>query len=61
MRTGKWNIVAGLLFLAGFMAYGFILIYMRDFAPDKAEWIAAYSSGKHFEARLAQPFEGAKT
>lgn len=53
MRTGKWNIVAGLLFLASFMAYGFILIYLRDFAPDKAEWIAAYSTGKHFEARLA--------
>lgn len=53
MRTGKWNIVAGLLFLAGFMAYGYILIYLRDFAPDKAEWIAGYSTGKHFEARLA--------
>lgn len=53
MKTGKWNIVAGLLFLAGFMVYGFVLIYLRDFAPDKAEWIAAYSTGKHFEARLA--------
>ena len=53
MRTGKWNIVAGLLFLAGFMVYGFVLIYLRDFAPGKAEWIAAYSTGKHFEARLA--------
>lgn len=53
MRTGKWNIVAGLLFLAGFMAYGFILIYLRDFAPDKAAWIAGYATGKHFEARLA--------
>ncbi len=53
MRTGKWNIVADLLFLAGFMAYGFILISSRDFAPDKAEWIAAYSAGQHFEARLA--------
>jgi len=25
MRTAKWNIVAGLLFPAGFMADGFIL------------------------------------
>ncbi len=53
MRTGKRNIAAGLLFLAGFMVYGFVLIYLRDFAPDKAEWIAAYSTGSHFEARLA--------
>ena len=53
MRTGKRNIAAGLLFLAGFMVYGFVLIYLRDFAADKAEWIAAYSTGKHFEARLA--------
>ncbi len=51
--SGKWNIVAGLLFLAGFMVYGFVLIYLRDFAPGKAEWIAAYSTGSHFEARLA--------
>ena len=53
MRPGKWNISAGLLFLAGFMVYGFALIYLRDFAPDKAQWIAEYSTGKHFEARLA--------
>ena len=53
MRPRKWNISAGLLFLAGFMVYGFVLIYLRDFAPDKAQWIAEYSTGKHFEARLA--------
>lgn len=35
------------------MAYGFLLIYLRDFAPGKEEWVASYSSGKHFEARLA--------
>lgn len=35
------------------MAYGFLLIYLRDFAPDAKEWAAAYSNGKHFEARLA--------
>jgi len=52
-RHGKWNIAAGLLFLAGFMLFGFVLIYLRDFGPDKAEWIAAYSTGTHFESRLA--------
>ncbi len=50
---GKKNIVIGLYVMAGFMAYGFLLIYLRDFAPNAAEWAASYSSGKHFEARLA--------
>ena len=50
---GKKNIVAGFLFLAGFMVYGFILIYLRDFAPGKEAWIADYAVGKHFESRLA--------
>ncbi len=50
---GKTNIVAGLLFMGGFMLYGFILIYMRDFAPGKEEWIANSNVGTHFEARLA--------
>ena len=36
-----------------FMAYGFLLVYLRDFAPGKEEWIAQYSFGKHFESRLA--------
>lgn len=36
-----------------FMAYGFLLIYLRDFAPGKVEWANSYSIGKHFEARLA--------
>lgn len=36
-----------------FMAYGFLLIYLRDFAPGKEEWVNSYSSGKHFESRLA--------
>ena len=35
------------------MAYGFLLIYLRDFAPGKEEWINSYSFGKHFESRLA--------
>ncbi len=50
---GKWNIAAGFFFLAGFMIYGFVLIYLRDFAPGKDQWIADYAVGKHFEARLA--------
>lgn len=50
---GKKNIAAGFLFLAAFMAYGFVLIYLRDFAPGKEQWIAEYAVGKHFESRLA--------
>lgn len=50
---GKKNIAAGFLFLAGFMMYGFVLIYLRDFAPGKEQWIADYAIGKHFESRLA--------
>ncbi len=53
MRDGKRNIVAGLIVLAAFMFYGFVLIYLRDFAPDKEAWIASYGAGKHFESRLA--------
>ncbi len=36
-----------------FMAYGFLLIYLRDFAPNAKEWAESYSNGKHFETRLA--------
>jgi len=39
--------------MTGFMVYGFVLIYLRDFAPGKEQWIAAYAIGEHFEARLA--------
>ena len=39
--------------MAGFMVFGFVLIYLRDFAPGKAQWIADYAVGKHFESRLA--------
>ena len=39
--------------LSAFMAYGFLLIYLRDFAPGKEQWIAEYTVGTHFEARLA--------
>jgi hypothetical protein len=50
---GKNNIAIGFLIMGLFMAYGFLLIYLRDFAPGKEEWANSYSSGKHFESRLA--------
>lgn len=53
MKTGRYNVGVGLLVMAGFMLYGFVLIYLRDFAPDHEAWAASYSTGKHFEARLA--------
>lgn len=53
MNYGKKNISTGLLVLASFMAYGFALIYLRDFSPNKVEWIANSHTGTHFEARLA--------
>jgi hypothetical protein len=51
--NGKLNISIGFLTMGFFMAYGFLLIYLRDFAPDKAAWVDSYSVGKHFETRLA--------
>lgn len=51
--NGKNNIAIGFLTMGLFMAYGFLLIYLRDFAPDKEAWVNSYSSGKHFESRLA--------
>jgi hypothetical protein len=53
MRNGQRNIIAGLVVLVAFMVYGFVLIYLRDFSPDREEWIASYAVGTHFEARLA--------
>jgi hypothetical protein len=50
---GKNNIAIGFLTMGLFMAYGFLLIYLRDFAPGKEEWVNSYSFGKHFETRLA--------
>lgn len=50
---GKNNIALGFLIMGGFMLYGFLLIYLRDFAPDKQAWVDSYSVGKHFESRLA--------
>lgn len=51
--NGKNNIAIGFLTMGAFMAYGFLLIYLRDFAPGKEEWVASYSTGKYFESRLA--------
>lgn len=51
--NGKNNIAVGFLVMGIFMAYGFLLIYLRDFAPGKEEWVNSYSIGKHFESRLA--------
>jgi hypothetical protein len=51
--NGKNNISIGFLTMGFFMAYGFLLIYLRDFAPDKEAWVNSYSIGKHFESRLA--------
>lgn len=51
--NGKNNIAIGFLVMGLFMAYGFLLIYLRDFAQGKDEWINSYSIGKHFETRLA--------
>ena len=51
--NGKNNIAIGFLTMGFFMAYGFLLIYLRDFAPDKEAWVNSYSLGKHFESRLA--------
>lgn len=53
MKTGRYNVGIGLLVMAGFMLYGFLLIYLRDFAAGKEAWVASYSVGQHFEARLA--------
>lgn len=53
MKTGRYNVGVGLLVMSLFMVYGFFLIYLRDFAPDKDAWVASYGIGKHFEARLA--------
>ena len=51
--NGKNNIAIGFLTMGLFMLYGFLLIYLRDFAPGKEDWANTYSIGKHFETRLA--------
>ena len=51
--NGKNNISIGLITMGVIMLYGFILIYLRDFAPNAKEWAESYPIGKHFESRLA--------
>ena len=53
MKHGRYNVAVGFFVMLAFMAYGFLLIYLRDFHPDREAWIAQYATGKHFEARLA--------
>lgn len=50
---GRKNVAWGFVFIAFFMAIGFVLGYMHDLAPGKEQWIAQYGAGKHFEIRLA--------
>lgn len=52
-QIGKRNLIAGLWTMGAFMFLGFVLVYLRDFAPDAAAWAADYGNGKHFETRLA--------
>jgi hypothetical protein len=52
IKIGKYNMGIGLITMAGFMLYGFYLIYARDFASDKDIWIAGSAVHPHFEARL---------
>lgn len=51
--VGKNNLSIGFLTMGLFMMYGFLLIYLRDFAEGKEDWVNSYSVGKHFESRLA--------
>lgn len=53
MLIGRKNLIAGFWVMATFMFLGFILVYLRDFAPGAQEWAAQYATGKHFETRLA--------
>lgn len=53
MKIGQKNIAIGFIVMSLFMIYGFLLIYLRDFAEGKELWIAEYGIGKHFESRLA--------
>ncbi len=46
--NGYRNMAVGFFTMGFFMLYGFLLIFLRDFAPDKEAWINSYSSGKHF-------------
>lgn len=53
MASGRYNVALGFLFIAGFAILGFVLIYLRDLSPGRADWIAQDAVGAHFETRLA--------
>ena len=53
VSIGRKNLIAGFWAMAGFMFLGFVLVYLRDFAPGAADWAAQYGTGRHFETRLA--------
>lgn len=53
MENGRYNVAIGLFAMVAFMAYGFLLIYLRDFHPERDAWIAEYATGKHFQSRMA--------
>jgi hypothetical protein len=53
ITIGRRNLIAGFWAMAAFMVLGFVLVYLRDFAPGAVEWASQYSTGKHFESRLA--------
>jgi hypothetical protein len=52
--NGKKNIAIGFLTKGLFMAYAFLLKYIKDFATSKEEWANSCSIGKHVEMRIAQ-------
>ena len=53
VSIGRKNLIAGFWAMAAFMFLGFVLVYLRDFAPGAADWAAQYGTGRHFETRLA--------
>lgn len=53
IKIGQRNMIAGFLAMGLFMFLGFILVYLRDFAPNATEWASQYGNGRHFETRLA--------
>ncbi len=50
---GRYNIAVGFLMMGLFMLYGFLLIWLRDFAGGQYAFEKIHLGGKHFEVRLA--------
>lgn len=51
--NGKFNIAIGFLSMGLFMLYGFLLIWLRDFAGGQLAFEKIHLGAKHFELRLA--------